>query len=82
MCELYFVGKVVMIIWLLFILDELVGLWDSVLFIIMDDLIFKEFVFKIGIVMMLSGLFNFEGVVWGDVCYFGIINDVDIEVVM
>lgn len=70
-----------MIIWFLFIMDEFVGLCDVVFVIINDDLILCELVNVIGFIINFVGLFNLVGVVWVDMCYFGIIVDVDIEVV-
>ncbi|KKD60827.1 bicyclomycin resistance protein [Grimontia sp. AD028] len=77
--ELYFGGKAAMIIWSPFILDELAGLRDSAPPTINDDPTSRELASKTGIVTRFSGPSNPEGAAWGDVRYFGITTDADID---
>ncbi|MEM6637281.1 MAG: extracellular solute-binding protein [Pseudomonadota bacterium] len=76
---LYFAGQAAMIIWSPFILDELAGLRDSAPPTINDDPTSTELASKTGIVTTFSGPSNPEGAAWGDVRYFGITADADIE---
>ncbi|OEE75708.1 bicyclomycin resistance protein [Enterovibrio norvegicus FF-162] len=77
--ELYFAGKAAMIIWSPFILDELAGLRDSAPPTINSDPTNRELASKTGIVTRFSGPSNPEGAAWGDVRYFGITTDADID---
>lgn len=77
--ELYFGGKAAMIIWSPFILDELAGLRDSAPPTINDDPTSRELASKTGIVTRFSGPSNPEGAAWGDLRYFGITTDADID---
>ena len=77
--ELYFAGKAAMIIWSPFILDELAGLRDSAPPTINDDPTSPELASKTGIVTNFAGPSNPSGAAWGDVRYFGITSDADIE---
>ena len=77
--ELYFAGKAAMIIWSPFILDELAGLRDSAPPTINDDPTSPELASKTGIVTNFAGPSNPGGAAWGDVRYFGITSDADIE---
>nr|WP_321443671.1 extracellular solute-binding protein [uncultured Cohaesibacter sp.] len=77
--ELYFAGKAAMIIWSPFILDELAGLRDSAPPTINDDPTSPELASKTGIVTNFSGPSNPGGAAWGDIRYFGITSDADIE---
>ena len=80
--ELYFAGKAAMIIWSPFILDELAGLRDSAPPTINDDPTSSELASKTGIVTNFSGPSNPGGAAWGDVRYFGITVDADIDAAM
>ncbi|MDE0307936.1 MAG: extracellular solute-binding protein [Albidovulum sp.] len=80
--ELYFAGRAAMIIWSPFILDELAGLRDSAPPTINDDPTSTELASKTGIVTNFSGPSNPDGAAWGDVRYFGITADADIEAAM
>jgi multiple sugar transport system substrate-binding protein len=77
--ELYFAGKAAMIIWSPFILDELAGLRDSAPPTINDDPTSPALAGKTGIVTNFAGPSNAAGAAWGDVRYFGISSDADIE---
>ena len=77
--ELYFAGKAAMIIWSPFILDELAGLRDSAPPTINDDPTSSELASKTGIVTNFAGPSNAAGAAWGDVRYFGISADADID---
>ena len=77
--ELYFAGKAAMIIWSPFILDELAGLRDSAPPTINDDPTSPELAGKTGIVTNFAGPSNAAGAAWGDLRYFGITSDADIE---
>ncbi|MCY4543332.1 MAG: extracellular solute-binding protein [Rhodobacteraceae bacterium] len=77
--ELYFAGKAAMIIWSPFILDELAGLRDSAPPTINDDPTSPELASKTGIVTNFAGPSNADGAAWGDVRYFGITADADID---
>ncbi len=77
--ELYFAGKAAMIIWSPFILDELAGLRDSAPPTLNSDPTSRELASKTGIVTKLSGPSNTEGAAWGDVRYFGVTADADID---
>lgn len=76
---LYFAGDAAMIIWSPFILDELAGLRDSAPPTINDDPTSGELASKTGIVTNFSGPSNPDGAAWGDVRYFGITADADID---
>ena len=80
--ELYFAGKAAMIIWSPFILDELAGLRDSSPPTINDDPTSTELASKTGIVTNFAGPSNADGAAWGDVRYFGITVDADIDAAM
>ena len=80
--ELYFAGQAAMIIWSPFILDELAGLRDSAPPTINDDPTTRDLAAATGIVTRFSGPSNPEGAAWGDVRYFGITSDADIEAAM
>ncbi len=77
--ELYFAGQAAMIIWSPFILDELAGLRDSAPPTINDDPTSRDLAAKTGIVTNFAGPSNADGAAWGDVRYFGITPDADIE---
>ena len=77
--EIYFAGKAAMIIWSPFILDELAGLRDSAPPTINTDPQSRELAEKTGIVTTFSGPSNPNGAAWGDIRYFGITADADIE---
>nr|WP_321524719.1 extracellular solute-binding protein [uncultured Cohaesibacter sp.] len=77
--ELYFAGKAAMIIWSPFILDELAGLRDDAPPTITDDPTSPELASKTGIVTNFAGPSNPGGAAWGDIRYFGITSDADIE---
>lgn len=77
--ELYFAGKAAMIIWSPFILDELAGLRDSAPPTINDDPTTNALAAATGIVTSFAGPSNAGGAAWGDVRYFGITSDADIE---
>ena len=76
---LYFAGDAAMIIWSPFILDELAGLRDSAPPTINVDPTSPELASKTGIVTNFSGPSNPDGAAWGDVRYFGITADADID---
>ena len=76
---LYFAGQAAMIIWSPFILDELAGLRDSAPPTINDDPTSGELASKTGIVTTFSGPSNPDGAAWGDIRYFGITADADID---
>ena len=80
--ELYFAGKAAMIIWSPFILDELAGLRDSAPPTINDDPTTRDLAAMTGIVTNFSGPSNPDGAAWGDVRYFGITADADIDAAM
>ncbi|SMX42899.1 ABC transporter substrate-binding protein [Actibacterium lipolyticum] len=80
--ELYFAGKAAMIIWSPFILDELAGLRDSAPPTINDDPTSGELASKTGIITNFAGPSNPEGAAWGDMRYFGITSDADIDAAM
>ncbi|XDA99940.1 extracellular solute-binding protein [Sulfitobacter sp. LCG007] len=77
--SLYFSGNAAMIIWSPFILDELAGLRDSAPPTITDDPTSAELASKTGIVTNFAGPSNPEGAAWGDLRYFGITADADID---
>ncbi|OSP56033.1 bicyclomycin resistance protein [Pseudoruegeria sp. SK021] len=77
--ELYFAGKAAMIIWSPFILDELAGLRDSAPPTINDDPTTRELAAATGIVTNFAGPSNPDGAAWGDLRYFGITSDADID---
>ncbi len=76
---LYFAGRAAMIIWSPFILDELAGLRDSAPPTISDDPTSSELASKTGIVTNFAGPSNSDGAAWGDIRYFGITADANIE---
>ncbi|MCC1492952.1 ABC transporter substrate-binding protein [Cognatishimia sp. F0-27] len=76
---LYFAGDAAMIIWSPFILDELAGLRDSAPPTINDDPTSRDLAAATGIVTNFSGPSNPDGAAWGDVRYFGITADADID---
>ena len=80
--ELYFAGKAAMIIWSPFILDELAGLRDSAPPTINDDPTSGELASKTGIMSSFAGPSNPGGAAWGDVRYFGITSDADVDAAM
>ncbi len=80
--ELYFAGQAAMIIWSPFILDELAGLRDSAPPTINDDPTSSELASKTGIVTTFAGPSNADGAAWGDIRYFGITADADIDAAM
>lgn len=80
--ELYFAGKAAMIIWSPFILDELAGLRDSAPPTINDDPTTRDLAAATGIVTSFAGPSNPDGAAWGDVRYFGITSDADIDAAM
>jgi len=80
--ELYFAGKAAMIIWSPFILDELAGLRDSAPPTINDDPTSSELASLTGIVTNFAGPSNPDGAAWGDVRYFGITSDAEIDEAM
>ena len=80
--ELYFAGQAAMIIWSPFILDELAGLRDSAPPTINDDPTSSELASKTGIVTNFAGPSNADGAAWGDIRYFGITADADIDAAM
>jgi len=80
--ELYFAGKAAMIIWSPFILDELAGLRDSAPPTINDDPTTRDLAAKTGVVTKFSGPSNPDGAAWGDVRYFGITSDAQIDPAM
>jgi len=77
--ELYFAGKAAMIIWSPFILDELAGLRDSAPPTINSDPTSRELAKDTGIVTTFAGPSNPQGAAWGDVRYFGITSDANID---
>lgn len=80
--ELYFAGKAAMIIWSPFILDELAGLRDSAPPTINDDPTTRDLAAKTGIVTKFNGPSNPDGAAWGDVRYFGITSDANLDPAM
>jgi multiple sugar transport system substrate-binding protein len=76
---LYFAGQAAMIIWSPFILDELAGLRDSAPPTINDDPTSPELASKTGVVTNFAGPSNPDGAAWGDIRYFGITADADID---
>ncbi|MEM9972302.1 MAG: extracellular solute-binding protein, partial [Pseudomonadota bacterium] len=76
---LYFAGQAAMIIWSPFILDELAGLRDSAPPTINDDPTSRDLAAATGIVTNFAGPSNADGAAWGDVRYFGITADADID---
>lgn len=76
---LYFSGNAAMIIWSPFILDELAGLRDSAPPTITDDPTSSELASKTGIVTQFAGPSNADGAAWGDIRYFGITSDAQLE---
>ena len=80
--ELYFAGSAAMIIWSPFILDELAGLRDSAPPTINDDPTSRDLASMTGIVTNFSGPSNPDGAAWGDVRYFGITADADLDPAM
>ena len=77
--ELYFAGKAAMIIWSPFILDELAGLRDSAPPTIDGDPTSRALAAKTGVVTQFSGPSNPQGAAWGDVRYFGITADANVD---
>ena len=77
--ELYFAGKAAMIIWSPFILDELAGLRDSAPPTIDGDPTSRALAAKTGVVTKFSGPSNPAGAAWGDVRYFGITSDANVD---
>lgn len=77
--SVYFAGQTAMIVWSPFILDELAGLRDSAPPTINDDSTTRELAAATGIVTNFAGPSNPSGAAWGDVRYFGISADADIE---
>jgi multiple sugar transport system substrate-binding protein len=77
--ELYFAGKAAMIIWSPFILDELAGLRDAAPPTINDDPTTRELAAVTGVVTTFAGPSNPDGAAWGDIRYFGITQDADID---
>ena len=80
--ELYFAGKAAMIIWSPFIMDELAGLRDAAPVTINDDPTTRELANATGFITQFSGPSNPAGAAWGDVRYFGITSDADIDAAM
>lgn len=80
--ELYFAGQAAMIIWSPFILDELAGLRDSAPPTITDDPTSQELASRTGIVTRFAGPSNSDGAAWGDIRFFGISSDADIDAAM
>ena len=80
--ELYFAGQAAMIIWSPFILDELAGLRDSAPPTINDDPMSRELASRTGIVTRFAGPSNSDGAAWGDIRFFGITSDADIDAAM
>ncbi len=80
--ELYFAGQAAMIIWSPFILDELAGLRDSAPPTITDDPTSQELASRTGIVTRFAGPSNPDGAAWGDIRFFGISSDADIDAAM
>ena len=80
--ELYFAGQVAMIIWSPFILDELAGLRDSAPPTINDDPTSRDLASRTGIITRFAGPSNPEGAAWGDIRFFGISSDADIDAAM
>ncbi len=78
--EVYFAGQAAMIIWSPSILDELAGLRDSAPPTINDDPQSTELVSKTGIITNFAGPSNASGAAWGDVRYFGITSDANVDV--
>ena len=78
--ELYFAGQAAMIIWSPFILDELAGLRDAAPPTLNDDPTSRELALNTGVVTTLSGPSNRRGAAWGDVRYFGVTSDANIDV--
>ena len=77
--SLYFSGNAAMIIWSPFILDELAGLRDSAPPTINDDPTSRDLAAATGIVTNFAGPSNPDGAAWGDVRYFGVTADADID---
>ena len=77
--ESYFAGTAAMIIWSPFILDELAGLRDSAPPTINSDPTSRELASKTGIITNFSGPSNKSGAAWGDMRYFGITSDANID---
>ncbi len=77
--ELYFAGQAAMIIWSPFILDELAGLRDSAPPTINDDPTTRDLAAATGVVTRFAGPSNPDGAAWGDIRYFGITSDADID---
>ena len=77
--ELYFAGQAAMIIWYPFILDELAGLRDSAPPTINSDPTSGELASRTGIMSSFAGPSNADGAAWGDVRYFGITSDADVD---
>ncbi len=75
----YFAGQTAMIVWSPFILDELAGLRDSAPPTINDDSTTRDLAAATGIVTNFAGPSNADGAAWGDVRYFGITADADID---
>jgi len=80
--ELYFAGKAAMIIWSPFIMDELAGLRDAAPVTINDDPTTRDLAAATGFVTQFAGPSNPGGAAWGDVRYFGITSDADIDSAM
>ena len=77
--EQYLNGTAAMVIWSPFILDELAGLRDSAPVTMGDDPTSSDLAGLTGIVTNFAGPSNPDGAAWGDVRYFGITADADIE---
>lgn len=79
---LYFSGNAAMIIWSPFILDELAGLRDSAPPTINDNPQSRDLAAATGIVTNFAGPSNADGAAWGDVRYFGVTSDAQIDAAM
>ncbi len=80
--ELYFAGKAAMIIWSPFIMDELAGLRDAAPPTINDDPTTRALADATGFVTSFAGPSNPDGAAWGDVRYFGITADAEVDAAM
>ena len=78
--ELYFAGKAAMIIWSPFILDELAGLRDSAPPTINSDPTSRDLAKKTDVVTTFAGPSNPGGAAWGDVRYFSVTADANVDV--
>lgn len=77
--ELYFAGRAAMIVWSPAILDELAGLRDNVPVSAFDDPTSPELAQNTGFVTRLAGPSNPDGAGFGNVSFFGITVDADLE---